>query len=66
MQYCIQYSITQYSTCVYHKICSACLAKATNLLCFKISAPLHLASWTCFHSISSASSTEIFLGNTLP
>ena len=50
----------------YRKIYSACLAAATNLLRFKVSAPLSLASMTRFRRISSASSTEILLGNALP
>ena len=50
----------------YRKIYSACLAAATNLLHFKVSALLSLASMTRFRRISSPSSTEILLGNALP
>ncbi len=70
----LQYSILYHILCrvryrillSYRKIYSACLEKAASLLCFKVSAPFCLASCTRLSLISSASSTEIFLGNALP
>ena len=47
-------------------IYSCCRAAAAKRLRFKVSAPLRLDSETRDRSISSASFTEIFLGNALP
>ncbi len=50
----------------HRQIYSCCLAAAAKRWRFKVSTPLRLDSEALARHISSASSTEIFLGDTLP